>query len=265
MKFKTYLLLLENASRTKAIQEIANQYLKQISNFVLELQKKNRFFVYGEYEVGESPSMFFHFHDKTSMYGMNMGIFPHNMSKFKSSDKEVTDVFNEMQIPVSIVANNDSSKSGAFKSRPNDPRYRGEIEVYVDQQYMSNSKINKKYKNSKPLTANDVQHFLKKKRNVLVHELTHAFDNYISKGKYSPTDHSASDDGSYESYVAYLKLPHEVNARFLQAMSKLDLKSHTDFESALATFKSDFGGYFKMTPKVQKRIISRFADEWNNK
>jgi hypothetical protein len=71
-------------------------------------------------------------------------------------------------------------------------------------------------------------------QSTLIHELTHALDDIKSNGKYSQTQSVASTPSTAQPgtpdheqrYQNYLRLPHEVNARFSQALLDIAVAYH---------------------------------------
>ena len=114
----------------------------------------------------------------------------------------------------------------------------------------------------------------------LIHELQHAYDYWRSKGNYTSLKKSrdyfnkyASKDGSYDEvqYNRYMKLQHEINARFAQAIDKTNFYSRNmedkslprgykiinDINDVIKDFKDTFYGFELMTPKVKERLLNR--------
>lgn len=111
----------------------------------------------------------------------------------------------------------------------------------------------------------------------LLHELQHVYDDYRSDGKYSK--HLTSDffknkhtadllhskdrlSGEEKDFInninkQYLKFPHEINARFTQAISKIDFTK--DWTSVLKSFKYNFHGWDLMSDKYKKKLIRKLS------
>lgn len=106
-------------------------------------------------------------------------------------------------------------------------------------------------------------------KNTIVHELQHAYDNYISGGKFK------SDKASKNYYTTrqqkgirnpaeilnnpemmntYLNLPHEYWARFSGALSTIDINQ--SFNEFWNEFKKKFEGYDVLEEKGKKRILN---------
>lgn len=127
------------------------------------------------------------------------------------------------------------------------------------------------------------------KRKTLEHELQHAYDDYRSRGKvfqskavfkhgskYGWGDDDLDTPGRYKSY---LKLPHEVWARFVQAIGniyfysidthaqdkdglKYTQKKMLDVRDVIEDFKSSFHGWKILPEKFQKRLIKSVVQYW---
>lgn len=108
-------------------------------------------------------------------------------------------------------------------------------------------------------------------RSTLMHELQHAFDDWVSGGNYNSDNKSkkyydrrqernADNSGekmSKDERNIYLTLPHEYWARFTQAASQAGYLP-TDWEELLGDFKEALGGWKLLSPNHQKRLIKAF-------
>lgn len=124
----------------------------------------------------------------------------------------------------------------------------------------------------------------------LLHELRHAFDDYRSKGNYLNTkrwekykiksdalepfnpESEQSVKQHSEKHKSYLKLAHEINARFSQALAKVrfdkfddnwEHKSKKPFNEVLKDFKYEFENWRILTPKMQQWITKRLYKYWD--
>lgn len=118
-----------------------------------------------------------------------------------------------------------------------------------------------------------------KVKTTMIHELQHAYDYFISNGKYTSdkkskefykqkTDDNVSDSGMREKY---LKLKHEINARFSQTIENLDYEvfftnengdeeiGFIELKDYINNFKKDFVGWDLMTPKIKKYLFRRVS------
>ena len=115
-------------------------------------------------------------------------------------------------------------------------------------------------------------------RNILIHELQHAYDDFRSNGNYANDKKSKNyyknlnykplspgavmDDKTRQ---IYLTLPHEYWARFSEFATKRYMGG--SFDQILKTFKQTFSGYNLLSDNVKNRLqkaLYKFWDEKNN-
>jgi hypothetical protein len=119
----------------------------------------------------------------------------------------------------------------------------------------------KQYKN---VTRKDVDEFLNHYSETLMHELTHAYDDFISKG-------NALKKGSRELFKeggedAYLRDQPEVNARYQAAVKEIskykmypaDSPKH-GWSRYKTEFMSRFQGWGALTEKQRERLLKRLS------
>lgn len=121
---------------------------------------------------------------------------------------------------------------------------------------------------------------------ILAHELQHAYDYFISSGKmfmrkktqkyfdivqsYNIKSDSTPEE-SNKIFKKYLRLPHEVNARFTQAFQKIRMfksngfnaKIKKPFETVLSDFKMYYDHWDDLSPTMQRRLIQRLYTMWD--
>lgn len=124
----------------------------------------------------------------------------------------------------------------------------------------------------------------------LLHELRHAYDDYRSNRKYLKTkrwekhkkhldtltplnpESEESIKQHSEKEKSYLRLAHEINARFSQAIAKTHFDQLTDdweskvkrpFDDVLKDFKYKFDNWRHLTPKMQQWITKRLYKYWD--
>lgn len=110
-------------------------------------------------------------------------------------------------------------------------------------------------------------------RSVIIHELQHAYDNYVSKGKYTSDKKSEKYyknkqyDGftigsmmSPEERKVYLTLPHEYWARFSETVSQLSIGSKymNNMQDLVDEFRGRFDGWHLFRDSEQKRLLKAF-------
>lgn len=122
----------------------------------------------------------------------------------------------------------------------------------------------------------------------LAHELQHAYDSWRSKNKafkdkasnkYYSSGNKNFEDMDKETYEKYLKLHHEINARFTQAMAQVRLieivftrddpnrpfgyQYAIPINDFIKSFKLNFLGYDVLTPKQQKYVLRRASQYYH--
>lgn len=113
-------------------------------------------------------------------------------------------------------------------------------------------------------------------RTILLHELRHAYDDFVSKGNYLNDKKSINYYGNYETdskkpdynmsseqHKIYLTLPHEYWARFTQTINSLN--KTLPFDKYFDDFKRKIGGWELISPKHQKRITKAAYRYWSSK
>lgn len=116
----------------------------------------------------------------------------------------------------------------------------------------------------------------------ILHELQHAYDAWRSKNKFVHNSkmgkfrnkQTSNDTDDEDKVVSYLKLQHEVNARFSQALEAITLfdynfgkdptkpfnkRTMRPFDTVLNDFKRNFNGWSVMSPSAQKRLVNRVS------
>lgn len=111
----------------------------------------------------------------------------------------------------------------------------------------------------------------------LVHELTHAYDNWASSGKYKENVRSKEAQKSrgyfdrdwmrdQQKVSLYLNDPIEINARYAAVVAKLNLLiPNVPWNTILNNFKYEFLGWKSIPEDEQRRLIKRLAQEWTSK
>jgi hypothetical protein len=122
---------------------------------------------------------------------------------------------------------------------------------------------------------NLIYDILVSKRETIVHELQHAWDDFVSDGKYRDKNHSNAmvefEKGELDEYH---KLSHEINARFSDTVSFLNNKglvySEYNYDRILSNtwnnyvkcFKHNFSGWDLLTGEQQKRLMVRLSQHY---
>lgn len=98
--------------------------------------------------------------------------------------------------------------------------------------------------------------FLRRFKTTLVHELVHAYDDFASQGKAFKHKIIPSE------YDAYLSLPSEINARFMEVVKELEHKKLDGWQAYLGAFRFEFKGWKLLTDDQKKRLVRRLAAEY---
>jgi hypothetical protein len=123
-----------------------------------------------------------------------------------------------------------------------------------------------------------IKKMLKKHIDTLVHELQHAWDFWVSNGKYVDKNIRLAHNkmNTENDYSHYFKLSHEINARYAETVHRLKndgLKIKNSYgghpytvslnwENLLRAFKDNFLGWNLIKPEQQERLIKRLATEY---
>ena len=187
---------------------------------------------------------------------------------------------------------------GTFERSSNPKLLRYSITMKVEDYQIDRMKVEISRFKGDPNNKDDINqtnHYLTSNyTSTLVHELQHAFDSYRSDGNFSndsqrpeymnkkdkaqrisrknPNDISREEFDIVQQYQdAYLKLPHEISARFSQTVrmlkpsllfvSKTDGNSRIikDWNTYYSEFKEHFWGWEKMNRKDKMSLIRRLA------
>lgn len=135
-----------------------------------------------------------------------------------------------------------------------------DINVFVYNERVLSEMIDvfKKYNNQSRI-VNQFERILDGYNSILVHELTHAYDDYISSGKFMPKDYK-SIGGEGDDWEEYASQNLEVNARYASTIAKLTdmgVKYTLDFDGVLDEFKRRFQGWNTISNEQQKRLTNR--------
>ena len=108
----------------------------------------------------------------------------------------------------------------------------------------------------------------------IAHELQHGYDSWRSGGLYVNSKSARKYRSDYpdeetpmtdKKYIDYLRLPHEVNARFTEVLKKLKIIfkqpdgsfDMIDFNKVKSDFENQYPGFKLIKPKMATRLIKR--------
>ena len=160
----------------------------------------------------------------------------------------------------------------------------GDIELYYHDNLIDSLKDELKYTNGKIDNLRLYSIFYFKFANNLMHELQHVYDDYRSLGKalksqdvYDTKYNKASSNSkiiNLQQAKDYLNLPHEIWARFTQAIDRIYFYS-LDFndkgvvyemypmEKVAKEFKKQFKGFDILTDDMKRRLIKAVIQFWH--
>ena len=120
----------------------------------------------------------------------------------------------------------------------------------------------------------------------LIHELQHAYDDYRSKSKALNTKQYRKHADKYfknieqqadmrvEKFISYVNLPHEIWARFSQAMNDVTFSRHRfekgkyihemmPIRAVLKDFQLSFNYYGNLSDKMKRKLINKVVQFWH--
>jgi hypothetical protein len=211
---------------------------------------------------------------------------------------EIKDFIEKMNIGISLLPKNPNIKSygeyGNFETKKGEyfnPNLLRDINIYYDYYLVKNS-IDEIIKDYGKVGALDVYSKLYYQINSsLVHELQHAYDDYRSNGmayntkqfqkfKEKNYDRDAkiarSQMSDLETVKKYLNLPHEIWARFSQAIIKVRFytmdfddqgnviayKMHP-IEDVLKSFKMHYDNFNVLSDDTKKKLYRKVSQFWH--
>lgn len=196
----------------------------------------------------------------------------------KNEYTEIYDFLNNFNIDINFsttIINNIKDIKATYRKLNN---YKGEIEVLIDEDLIEKIKdeniiVNKEFN----ILSNMLYYRIYKR---ILHELTHAYDDFRSNGSYINNKESENFyknrkniekediEKINKNFIEYLNLRHEIDARFAETIHNIrfyniiyDIDNINKtykikpFNDILSDFKSEFVGYNKLTEKNKKRIL----------
>jgi GNAT superfamily N-acetyltransferase len=135
-----------------------------------------------------------------------------------------------------------------------------DIRVYVDYKWFE-SKWDER-RGYKDVTTDDILEFLGQYSETLMHELTHAYDDFLSKGKALRSTRELYKRGGRE---AYLNDAAEVNARYQAAVRELRKQKISTFKQLGEKFKEVFEGWDILPEDSRERLLKRLYVDFQHK
>jgi len=169
-----------------------------------------------------------------------------------------------------------------------DPKLEREIDIYVEKLNDLIEEINQKVSQKSGYNENDLyMELFYKLYSYLIHEIQHAYDDYRSDNKSYQTKEFSEYKKKYmhanvenninqdaEQYMKYLNLPHEVWARFSQAMynthfTTLDWENEDiiwlmkPIKEVLKDFKYQYAHFRQINDKMKRKLLNKVVSFWH--
>lgn len=214
------------------------------------------------------------------------------LEKFPDNYKKLYDFLKNTNIYVYFLTDDKCSKGGTYQTYDKEYRSSDErgITLYMKCDIAKEFDDLVKEQGEKLNSTDLYSKMYYKFQSILLHELQHAFDDFRSKGKtYQTKDYQkykekyekeAMQDVAYDVNQAksYLNLPHEIWARFSQAVDKIRFYS-VDFiengdnillkfdmkpmENVLKNFISEFNGWKILNDSMKKKLSNKVIQFWH--
>lgn len=262
-----YLLLYENLQSQKSIEKLAVLIINGLTNRNIKYDKWNEDNFYEfKNKTDEFISLFVTFNVTTGI-----DVVAKNFNR--EFQKYIKDKKNWLNVNIENKNSNIKGQYQKFSHAEITLFYtKNEIDDYLED--IDNDFTNIKYSN--------LEKFLSLRKESLIHELQHSFDDWRSKGKYIDTKkynswtmkHGTKD----EQYTKYATSPHEISAFFTGIISKIiDFSYNPKYDSYYKNFKLDnwesvytefkdlFPKWEEQTNDVKKRLTNRLYVAWQDK
>lgn len=205
--------------------------------------------------------------------------------------KKLSDFIKNTNLQVYVLPQKNEGDKGAYsmyRDAEYDPKLEREIEIYVDL-YDIKKDIDEKLRRGS-ISDKDVLYTIHSKLfSSLVHELQHAYDDYRSKNQiYRSKEYkqyldaymnnkvrdNISDD--LEQAKKYMNLPHEIWARFSQAIQNtsfytfdIDEKNEklvyfmNPLKNVVRDFQRKFKGFGILPDKMKRKLLNKIVQFWH--
>lgn len=167
-------------------------------------------------------------------------------------------------ISLTVSFNNDCPERGSYTKR-----YSPEIKLRLDKDTIS--RITELLK-SDHLNFESVQRLFHETRFTLIHELTHAFDDWVSSGKFRinrrSLDAAKSKKDTDIGLGLYFNSPIEINARYVATAAIIRNMLFRDrslsWSDCLKFFKTEFAAWKLLSSDDKRRLITRLSGEFDS-
>jgi hypothetical protein len=140
--------------------------------------------------------------------------------------------------------------------------YRGQPEIRI---HLVPEKLDLlvRWADSGQLNSETVFYFLRTYLSILIHELVHAYDDWVSEGRYTNNRRSIKADNTGR-FDLYMNNPVEINARYAETVSSIAPFIKADWPDYLAAFKRQMEGWRELQPSDKRRLVLRLAAQWRD-
>lgn len=191
------------------------------------------------------------------------GVYNQKLSELVKNKENYTilnDFIQNSNLAVVFFKSNPKNRGGFIEDQDENGRPTIGININYDKFYGELSKQRLTSSDERQTKINAVNIIFKP---IMVHELQHAYDHYRSNGKFKNTKKTHEFIGKYGDNIEnwdkdpellknYYNLPHEIWARFSQAVYKLD--PNKDFKQFYQDFKNSFYKYELLSDQDKKRL-----------
>lgn len=271
-------ILYETYQGVQDIKKLTNDIIKKVAEKNYEQYNKDKDFKY--------------------IYGINLSEMDSNQYV------EIKSFVKESNLQIYFTPKTEGRRSYADyghipveKGENFNPKWERDINVFYDYNRLRENIYNLIHKDfydnprEKPIDSGEVYtKFYYEFNNSLVHELQHAFDDYRSGGMafntkqyqdYMKKRYFQIGNTFYQSQIndlaqlkSYLNLPHEIWARFSQAMvrvrfSTFDIEGNDlvyrmyPLRGTIIQFEHEFQGYGTLSDDMKKRLVRKVAQFWH--
>lgn len=122
-----------------------------------------------------------------------------------------------------------------------------------------------------------IRDVMRKLTDILIHELTHAYDEWASKGRWKDNARTQSaqtaeverqfnrsdNELAQTAHALYMNSPIEINARYMAAVAALEAKNQPlSWPAYKSSFEWSMPGWRKLPDEDKRRLLTRLATQW---
>ncbi len=269
-------MLFEGLAEERALDRFANDILIYVSECLL---KNNE---YGIYKREND--------DYYRIYSNVFVIKPNTLVHFENYSDSVKNFIIKSGIRIFFTTETQESGTKGYYIAPNNIFLVYQIDDFKDIWQMLNGKYISfgDHVLTKVENLDIYSKLFYKFQSTILHELKHAYDYYVSKGNLTNSKRwrkhveilkNLPQDVTKRTFTdmnrkttSYLKLPHEISARFSQALGKITFdkyddtwtdRNKKDFKDVFKDFKIKFENWNVLTDQMKRILIKRLYKYWD--